>query len=160
MSDFRMSFKDIKGIEPFQQLSEFDLAHPSADKLVAPYLHLFGCDLDYPIGVEANLHRTRGNEVHLGYMWTGSLRHDTEWVDGPLCSWIERLSALSFYRADLVFEIIQLTGGRVSYSIFDGIDNSSGHKLEACNISDDYEANTVLINQLNEIAQRIRGELH
>lgn len=159
MSDFSFSFDDVRTLEPFCKLTEIDLLHPSSDRLVCPYLHLFGCDLDYPIEITATLHRTVYGKKHLGYRWNGSLRHDNEWINSKLCTMMDRLSVLSFYDASFVMELMQLSGSRVSYSTFSGVEQTSKKfKLNVDQLSDDWKQVEAEIEQLNRIVKQVRGE--
>lgn len=157
MSDFTCSFDDIRALEPFCKLTEFELLHPSADVLVAPYLYALGCDVDYPIEITASLHRTHFGKKHLGYRWNGCLRHDREFLESKVCTLIDRLSVLSFYDTSLIFELIQLTGNRVSYSTFSGVDESSNYKLPADQLSEDWKEVERDIEILNRIVGQVRG---
>lgn len=159
MSDFALSINDLQTLEVFSKLNEIDFCHPSTDKLVLPYLHLFGMDIDYPFELVASLHRTAYGKKHLGLRYCGSLRHDQEWLDSKLCTIMDRLSVMSFYDASFVMELIQLTGSRVSYSTFGGVEQTSKKfKLNADQLSDDWHKVDAEIEQLNRIVKQIRGE--
>ena len=159
MSDFSLSINDLQTLEVFSKLNEIDFCHYSTDKLVLPYLHLFGMDVDYPFELVASLHRTAYGKKHLGLRYCGSLRHDQQWLDSKLCTMMDRLSVLSFYDASFVMELIQLTGSRVSYSTFGGVEQTSKKfKLHVDQLSDDWKQVEVEIGQLNRFVKQIRGE--
>lgn len=102
-----ISVLDLKEYVPeLSHLRMIDFINPENDKLIAPYLHTLGIDLDYPITYAASQHRRMGGkDAVIAYTITGDIRIDPEFLSSPFCTVEDRVIAAGYTDRGLAHEM-------------------------------------------------------
>lgn len=110
-----ISIKDLLLAEPLAKLNQFDVLHPDNDYLVNPVLHQMGFDLSRGLEYTVSYHRRLNKEDCVGFVITGEVRTDREFLSSPWCSAEDRMIAAGRVDSSLALELAKMMNVQIDY---------------------------------------------
>jgi hypothetical protein len=157
-----ISVYDLKRIPALSHLTYFDLVHPDNDKLVNPYLHDIGFNLNKGLSYTVSQHRTLANTVEIGFVIRGEVRTDREFLNSSLATLEDKMAAAALTDMSLCAELCRMMNqassiGAYSSATRDGEPDTDFPE----SLTNPDEAEIVSkIRQLEQILDDIRGSQH
>ena len=116
-----ISVTDLQLIPELSHLRMLDFVNPVNDKLIAPFLHRFGLDLDYSIVYIPCSHRNLQGKVVIGYLIAGEVRCDHEFLSSPFASAEDRIIAAGYRDLSLAEDMAASLSAVRDYQTTNGI---------------------------------------
>lgn len=141
-----ISLYDLLKADQFKGMTQFDLIDLNNLDKVNEVLEVLGFDIDKPICVEANQHRTLSGEVKVGYLFKGYISRKREHVYGQYSTVHDMFAYAEGEGQDWYDELIGMQSRCVNYGTQDALDDKIPERGDPI-----YRAEENRI--LNEIAQ-------
>lgn len=148
-----ISMRDIMKFPQFKEIHELQLAHPSFDKAIAPFVHLLGIDTRQSVEYIVNNHRDLSNNTGIGIRIVGEIRRDAEFVKSPVCDLVDRIVIAGLKDVSLAEEMESLTR---QVSNIQALADQEGDSMQEL-IEDDFEWSTMQIKSVEEYIKSARG---
>jgi hypothetical protein len=151
-----LSVYDVLLAEPLVGMNIFDAVHlDNADK-VYPVLYMLGININEPIHIYSAYHRTLKGEKKVGYLFTGEIRCDREFINGPYAFQDDYLVSAFTHDRGLYEELHAINTRCNLYGSDNALDENVVVK-EDTEYKDDELEIIKQVNQLEEILFHIRG---
>lgn len=145
-----ISVSDLKLIPQLSHLKELEFISPSNEQLIAPFLKVLGIDLKKRLQIIACQHRNLQGKVVVGYMFSGEVSDDPEFLNSSFATTEDRMIAAGYKDLGLAEDMAKsLTLGR------DYGDSEDGFPPELSNPDEKKILNEISI--LKQMLEVIRG---
>lgn len=126
------------------------------DEKVKPFLWEMGIDVRLPFDVVVAVHRDWNNKVGVGYLYSGEIRRDKEFVSSRWCDMIDRVAIAYSKDFSLGQELVQLMNRTFDPRSLSELDEKEWE--QEFQVDEDYEKNSQLIATLIAVRDSVRGE--
>jgi len=127
------------------------------DALINSYLGQLGFNVEAAVFYEPAKHRDLQNKVAVGFRAVGTITQDREYLNGPMCTPIERMIAASQTDMSLTRELAKLAGTSSHAELTTNRQVSGENQQEQDYSEPDFEDVAAQIKQLEELRDSIRG---
>lgn len=157
-----VSVSDLQLATALSHMSEFEIAHPDNDEIVANIIYQLGIDTEFPWVYTVNRHRNMQNQDLVGLRIVGEVRCDAEFRDSKLAGITERLVISSYLDPTCMEEIAELAYKVRSFDEYlNDSDSLDWDESRAIFPEDQYEPDYVEqeqnIESMKKILESIRG---
>ena len=145
-----LSVEDLKVVDELSHLRTLDFINPVNDDLIAPYLKVFGFDLDYPIEYIACQHRTLSGKVVVSYLISGEVEINDSFLSSSFATTEDHMIAAGYRDLGVAEDIASaMTAGREYGGGDEGFPSDQANPDEKIILEQ--------IKQLNDMLLVIRG---
>lgn len=151
-----VSVYDLQLIPELAHFSIFDFLNPQNDATVNPFLYEMGVDVERGLEYTCSYHRTLSKQAKVGYVITGEMRSDKEFLLSPWCSSEDRLIAAGRVDISLARELGAMMNAQISYDNTDELEEAEvGEYLQDQEDIDRIEDEMEVMEQM---LKHVRGE--
>jgi hypothetical protein len=139
-------------------MNQFDLCHLDNARKVYDVLAVLGFDTTKPVHIYAAQHRTMSNKVEVGYLFAGEHDLRREHIKGKYSTLEDVMLAAQAQDKSLYEELYTMNTRSAAYGGDHALDDTIPKREQDSECSEEEEAVTKLIAQLEDILFHIRGD--
>jgi hypothetical protein len=153
-----ISAYDLLLADPLVGMNQFDLCHLDNAQKVYDVLATLGFDISKPVHIYAAQHRTMSNKVQVGYLFAGEHDMRREHIKGKYSTLEDVMLAAQAQDKSLYEELYTMNTRCAGYGGIDALDENIPKREQDSECTEEEQAVTKLIIQLEDILLHIRGD--